>query len=75
MKADTVRRSFAAHVTPLALDAEVYEQLKHAGAVTVTGFPLDAATQVDLTLHRFEILTKDARIVMGTPRGDVPNFP
>ncbi len=59
-------------VTPLALDPAAYEQLRQVQRdVTLTGFFLDAETRVDLVLERFEILTPDARIVVGTPDGDV----
>lgn len=61
-----------AGVTPLAVDLDVYDALEPAGRVVLEAFPLDAATRVDLDLHRFEVLAPDAQIVVGTPWGDVP---
>ena len=62
----------AGAVTTLALDLQAYGRLRPvAGVFTLTGFHLDAATQVDLVLERFEVLTADARIVVGTADGDV----
>ena len=57
-------------VTALTLDPVRYARLKHADAVTITSFPLDAATRVDLDLQRFEILADGARIVVHTNQGE-----
>ena len=62
-------------VTALALDAARYAQLRQVETVTVTGFPLDAATRVDLDLTRFEILTDDAQIIVHTADGAVEVAP
>ena len=59
-------------VTHLALDGGIYAGLKQAGAVVLADFPLDASRRVDLDLERFEVFTADARIVVGSPDGDVP---
>ena len=58
-------------VTALVLDAARYAQLRQVETVTITGFPLDAATQVDLDLTRFEILSDDAQIIVHTADGAV----
>jgi hypothetical protein len=58
-----------AYATRLALDDGSYAQLREADEVVLTGFHLDAATRVDLALERFDVLTPDARIVVGTGAG------
>jgi hypothetical protein len=58
--------------TALALQPEVYAQLRQARQIVVTGFPLDEATRVDLALERFEVLAPDARIVRASARGEAP---
>jgi len=57
----------------LVLSPGIYAGLKKATweNIRVTGFPLGAQT-VTLDLARFEVLTPDAQIVVGSPEGDKP---
>jgi len=57
-------------VTALTMDPARYARLKQPHTITITSFPLDAATRVDLDLQRFEILADGARIVVHTDQGD-----
>ena len=61
----------AGAVTTLAFDRVHYDRLRHIEDVIMTGFPLDAATRVDLDLSRFEILSDDAQVIVHTAAGAI----
>jgi len=58
-------------VTTLQLDRGRYDQLRQVDDVMITAFPLDADTQVDLDLTRFEILSHDAQVIVHTAFGPI----
>jgi len=59
-------------VTPLSFDDLDFDIIADADRVTMLGFPLNRTTTIDLELEAFEVFTKDAVRVSGTPTGDVP---
>lgn len=59
-------------VTRLALDRTAYRDVRPADDVVLTNFALGRDRRVDLELHRVEVFADNARIVLGTPDGDVP---
>lgn len=59
-------------LTRVTLDRGAYQELKSATRVVLNNFALDRTRRVDLELRRFDIFTEDARVVLGTARGDVP---
>jgi len=62
----------------LALDLDVYEQLKTLDAVTVQGFVLDADHSVTLELQRFSVWSPDVEFVVndedGPHESDAPDL-
>lgn len=58
-------------VTALDLDPAAYAAVRGLDGLVMTGFALDAATRVDLVLERFDVLSAGARVVLGSPDGDV----
>ena len=59
-------------VTRLALDRAAYHDVRPADDVVLTNFVLGRDRRVDLELNRVEVFADNARIVLGTPAGDVP---
>lgn len=59
-------------VTHVSLDPAIYASIKQARQVTLTGFALTPTLSVDLELHAVDVFAADARIVAGSPGGDVP---
>ncbi len=57
--------------TTLNLDQGLVEPLRAGGDVVMSQFPLGASRFADLALHRFDVFTPDAVIVLGTAQGDV----
>ncbi len=59
-------------VTQLALDLGSYAALKQIDETVLTGFHLEAATQVDLVVERFDVFASDAQILASSVDGDLP---
>lgn len=55
----------------LAFDSTAYDALKLQTHALLTDFPLSADESVILEVKPFEVFTADARIVLGSPSGDV----
>lgn len=64
-------KSPGAVVTWLSLDSHGYRALRSAEQVILKDFVLDADCRVDLELRRMTVFADDARIVLGTPAGNV----
>jgi hypothetical protein len=56
----------------LDLDPVAYQGLHAAHQAILTDFPLEPGRWIDLDVRRFDVFAPDARIVLGTPQGDVP---
>lgn len=59
-------------LTRVSLDAVGYQQLKSQTDVRLVKFSLSGERTVDLELHRIDVFTPNAQIVLGTANGDVP---
>ena len=59
-------------VTRLRFDDSTYELLQSSKNVVLADFILGENRQVDLALRRIDLFAAEARIVLGTPKGDVP---
>ncbi len=59
-------------VIPLSLDLNAYRAIKSAENIRLTDFALGSDLRADLVLRRIEVFAENARIVQGTPRGDIP---
>jgi hypothetical protein len=59
-------------VTSLTLDSTGYARLKEAETVLITDFAVGGERHLDLDLRRVEVFAPDARVVVGSPAGDIP---
>jgi hypothetical protein len=62
----------AAASVELTLDPAKYARVKAQSSLMMKGFRASPTALLDLELERTEVFTPDARIVLGTPNGDVP---